>query len=73
MDACRHRRLVPGSVKEEWDDRTGHCADCTQEVRSFYVDDEDDRRGGWSRWKAVQFVIEEEQEITWSASGLLAI
>jgi hypothetical protein len=73
MDACRHRRLVPGSVKEEYDDRTGRCADCHQEVRSFYIDDEDDRRGGWSSWSAKPFIIEEEQELTWSVNDLLAI
>lgn len=69
MDTCRHRRLVPGSVTENYGDRTGRCADCTQTVHSWYMDDEDDRRGGWTRWKPGQFIIEEEQELAWSVSA----
>ena len=69
MDACRHPLMVRGSVvvSHSGDDRTATCAHCNLPVTSFWVDADDDRTAGWSRWKAAQYVINEEQEITWSA------
>ena len=67
MDTCLHR-AEPDSYRDHGWDRVGLCAKCGQQIRSFYVDDEEDRRGGWTRWKAVPFVIQEEQELSWSVS-----
>lgn len=66
MDTCSHRRMVVGSAEEIGpDDRAATCAMCGCRVVSFWIDGDEDRTGGWSRWKLAPLIIEEEQE-PWS-------
>lgn len=49
-----------GSIKVYKDEsQSAVCKKCRHPIRRFWVDDDDDRRGGWSTWTALRYVIEE--------------
>jgi hypothetical protein len=58
-DPCAHKVNRP-TIGDTYDVAYGICRTCNRRVTRFWIEAEDDRVSGWSRWKLETVTINED-------------